>query len=124
MEPQVLHFMHVPLRTKVKLPQAPQNASHGGAVIERREKYSVGQAFELLIRRLAAGGRGGRYIHARSRMGGAQSANQFDARKNLAHRDGVKPNGSATRRLNGGGKESQALGEAGEIFAFADSPVQ
>jgi hypothetical protein len=57
-------------------------------------------------------------------MRGAQGANQFDARKNLAHRYGVKPNGSAARRLNGGGKKSQALGEAGEITAIADSPVQ
>jgi len=57
-------------------------------------------------------------------MRGAQGANQFDARKDLAHRYGVKPNGSAARRLNGGGKKSQALGEAGEITAIADSPVQ
>jgi hypothetical protein len=57
-------------------------------------------------------------------MGGAESADQFHARKDLADRDGVKPNGSAARRLNGGGKKSQALGETCKILAITDSPVQ
>jgi hypothetical protein len=55
---------------------------------------------------------------------GAQSADQFDARKYLAYGYGVKPNGSAARRLNGGGKKSQALGETRKILAITDSPVQ
>jgi hypothetical protein len=57
-------------------------------------------------------------------MGGAQHAKQFDRGKDLADRYRVKPNGDATRRLNGGGKESQPLGESGEVPGVANSPVQ
>jgi hypothetical protein len=57
-------------------------------------------------------------------MSGTDGANQFHAAKNLAHRYGVKPNGSGARRLNGGGKKSQAFGKPGEIPPVANSPVQ
>jgi hypothetical protein len=57
-------------------------------------------------------------------MSGTDGANQFHAAKNLAHRYGVKPNGSGARRLNGGWEKPQAFGESGEVPPVADSPVQ
>ena len=55
---------------------------------------------------------------------GTQNPQQFNYTQYFAYRDGVKPDGVGTRRMNHGRKKSEAFRKSRKVPAIAQSPVK